>query len=700
MIIGNNEGIEAGIQADLEAIHELERQNTGIFKVLKQPSRHDLLKELRSKLYQIFIFTGHSGSNDNQDIGWIELSETDNLKITDLKLALREAITGGLQLCIFNSCDGLGLAKQLNQLQLPLAIVMREPVPDDVAAKFLRVFLEHYSGGESFFQSFREARHCLEGFNHQYPHVYWLPTVCTGLLGEPPMWSELITNQVNDKVIKIEEEGINDTEGIGQQKSWKRWLFPVGVPLVLISTFIIHELIDRTTPPPLSPELFSLGEKKLTPDAVFRNQPNCINNIAQKDRGIQKFQQQQFEQAAESFQNYVQQCYADPEAIIYLSNAQAATKGNPIKIAASVPIGNLVGEAQEILRGVAQAQYEINQQDGINGRPLQVMIANDDTFEDRDLLDKVEVVAKNLTQNSDILGVIGHYTTDATLEAGQIYNLENLVVISPTSTAIRKQGQFTNNVFRTPPTDAVAGKKLVRYMDAQNYYKAAIVYESNSEYSNSLSETVGKSLDMLPQGNIVHKCNLSSPNFSASQCVKNASNKGADVLALFPSSQLPTYVQNIVSQNYNLQFLGGRSLPLLAGDAVYGGKILNEVGEEVRGMVVAVPWHPNFQNTASTTFINTAKQLWKTESVNWRTASSYDATQALVKGLKQLGNKPTREGLKQVLSSNDFSIQGATGTVEFDGGDRKMKTENQNELGILVQVQCNDNNCNFVPLDY
>jgi branched-chain amino acid transport system substrate-binding protein len=53
-----------------------------------------------------------------------------------------------------------------------------------------------------------------------------------------------------------------------------------------------------------------------------------------------------------------------------------------------------------------------------------------------------------------------------------------------------------------------------------------------------------------------------------------------------------------------------------------------------------------------------------------------------------------------VLSSDNFSVQGATGIVEFDSnGDRKITTENQDELGMLVQVRC-DNRCTFVPLDY
>jgi hypothetical protein len=515
VVVGNNEGIEEGVQEDLNAIQELENQKRGGFKVLKQPSRHDLLSELRSKSYQIFIFTGHSGSDSNKDIGWIELSETDHLKISDLKLALREAITGGLQLCIFNSCDGLGLAKQLNQLKLPLAIVMREPVPDDVAAKFLRVFLENYSGGESFFKSFREARHQLEGFNRQYPHVYWLPTVCTGVLGEPPTWLQLIGKNKPKLTLPVRVAVISIVAliGVGLIRVW------------------IESQRPNITP---SPELFSLGEKKLTPESAFSNQLNCWNNIEQKERGIQQFQQQQFQQAAESF---------------------------------------------------------------------------------------------------------------------------------------------------------------------QNYHKVAVVYESNSEYSNSLSETFGNSLDLFNQGSIIYDCDLSDPNFSPSQCVEDAYDKGADVLTLFPSSQLSTDTQNLILQNFDLQFSGRQSLPLLAGDAVYGGRIRREVGEEVEGMVVAVPWHPNFKNAASTTFLNTAKQLWGTESVNWRTANSYDATMALVEGLRQLEDNPTREGLKKVLSSDEFSVEGATGIVEFDGGDRKITSKNQDELGILVEVQCNYDDCNFVPFD-
>ncbi|KAM3093278.1 substrate-binding domain-containing protein [Phormidesmis sp. 146-35] len=189
VVVGNTQNIEKGVLADLEAIKSVEK-NGAVVEILEQPSRHTLLEKLRTHPYEIFIFTGHSSSNASGEIGKIALSDTDDLEIGELKQALRSAIAQRLQLCIFNSCDGLGLSRQLAELKLPCTIVMREPVPDDAAAKFLKVFLKSFAEGRSFFRSFREARQRLEGFN-QYPGVCWLPAISIGQSVQPPTWEQL-----------------------------------------------------------------------------------------------------------------------------------------------------------------------------------------------------------------------------------------------------------------------------------------------------------------------------------------------------------------------------------------------------------------------------------------------------------------------------------------------------------------------------
>jgi branched-chain amino acid transport system substrate-binding protein len=96
-----------------------------------------------------------------------------------------------------------------------------------------------------------------------------------------------------------------------------------------------------------------------------------------KQAGVAAFRNGDYQTAVQKFQASLQQNRNDPETVIYLNNAKAG-KGSALKIAVSVPIGSNPNVAQELLRGVAQAQDEINNSGGINGAKLQVEIVNDD----------------------------------------------------------------------------------------------------------------------------------------------------------------------------------------------------------------------------------------------------------------------------------------------------------------------------------
>ena len=126
----------------------------------------------------------------------------------------------------------------------------------------------------------------------------------------------------------------------------------------------------------------------------------------------------------------------DPESLIYLNNAKVLaerqrTDADIYTIAVPVPIDTNVGAAQEILRGVAQAQKEINTSGtdgeiGIDGQLLRVIIANDN--DDPEL---ARQVAQQLADNPEVEGVVGHYASDTTMAANKIYQAEKLVSISP-----------------------------------------------------------------------------------------------------------------------------------------------------------------------------------------------------------------------------------------------------------------------------
>jgi ABC-type phosphate transport system substrate-binding protein len=232
---------------------------------LIQPSIRKLCEALWDKEgYHIFVFTGHSGSQSDGQIGWIEVNEQDSLSVEEFKYALREAIDRGLQLAIFNSCDGLGLANQLAQLNLPRSIVMREPVPDEVAVEFLEhffaAFTDSNAGIHSLFTSIHQARKKLEHFSVQqesrkfYPGVMWLPVLCMrqSALEQPFTWKDLVkTSLLRQPLLwSFIAAGVGLSIGLaigGHEDFSREKIFSLGLPPL---ASIKQSLLSLIKPPP------------------------------------------------------------------------------------------------------------------------------------------------------------------------------------------------------------------------------------------------------------------------------------------------------------------------------------------------------------------------------------------------------------------------------------------------------------------
>lgn len=384
----------------------------------------------------------------------------------------------------------------------------------------------------------------------------------------------------------------------------------------------------------------------------------------EKLAGVQAIKNGDFPKAITKMEKYLKEKPNDPEVLIYLNNAKIS-KQKSYTIAVSTPIGSDINSALEILRGVAQAQDEINKQGGINGIPLRVLIADDN--DDKDTAKKI---AEELVKNLDVLGVVGHFSSDVTLETDKIYNAGKLVAIFPISTSTKLTG-FGNYIFRTAPNDSEAAKSLVGYMRSKLGKKnAAVFYNSKSASSESLKSEFEKFISKQG-GQVSSLFDLSDSNFNADNSIEQSIKSGAEILVLLPNTGKLDDTLQVVKAN--------KGLPLLGGNDIYTPKVLEEGKDNAVGMVLAIPWHilvsPN-------NFPQNSRKLWKAD-VNWRTAMSYNATVALIEGLKNTPTPPTREGLAQILRSLDFRAMGATGEVKFDAkGD-------SNQAIQLVEIRPN-----------
>ena len=393
-----------------------------------------------------------------------------------------------------------------------------------------------------------------------------------------------------------------------------------------------------------------------------------------KRRGLEALAAQDYAAARSEFEAALAENRNDPESLIYLNNAEIGADA-AYSIAVVVPAFNNLNPSLEIMRGVAQAQQEINESGGISGTPLKVLLLNDEGN-----LETAEGIAAALVDSETVLGVVGHYSSDITLAAAAIYEAGGLPVISPTSTAVRiaDAGDY---VFRTVPSDRLAAKALAGYvLNELDKQRAAIFYTAESTYSQSVKEEFER--EFIGRGDVVADFDVSEPGFSAGNALGTAQAAEADVLVLALTADTEAKSLQILSVNR-------RELPVVGGDDLYDFNILDTGREDAVGLTVAVPWHIlSHQNSP---FVRASQQLWGA-SVNWRTVTAYDAVKALAAAIETGGD--SREEIQAALSDTSLRIDGATDEIRFfPDGDRTQPS-------ALVSVEERPNGPSGTGYDY
>ena len=419
------------------------------------------------------------------------------------------------------------------------------------------------------------------------------------------------------------------------------------------SKILFNNKPSNTEPKSIQNRL-SLGEKILV----------SADNNPKKQAGTVAFANGDYNTAYTQFLASLQIQENDPEALIYANNALAATQKNELRIGVSVPIGGNLNVSKEILRGVAQAQREINQNGGINGRFIKVEIANDDNNPKL-----AQQIATKFVQDEKIVGVIGHNASNSSIAAAPIYQEGGLVMVSPTSAA-EDLTPLGNYIFRTTPSTRALADKLAEYaINSARKTNIAICADSKSKASTSFKEEFTWSVYERGARIATTKCDFSAADFDAYDIPSQAVSDGADSILLAPSvTRLNQAVEVAKANQRRLNLFGNQSTNTYA--------ILQQGQIDVNGMVSVVPWYPDANSRTS--FIRDARRLWGA-SGNWRTAMAYDATKVLIDSFK-LGST-NRQEVKDSLTNPDFIAQGATEDIKF------MPSGNRNMKGTLVRVR-------------
>jgi branched-chain amino acid transport system substrate-binding protein len=352
--------------------------------------------------------------------------------------------------------------------------------------------------------------------------------------------------------------------------------------------------------------------------------------------------------------------YPDPETLIYKNNAEASTQPN-VKIVVSVPVSQNPEIAEEILRGVAQAQDEVNQKEGINGKRLQVGIADDKNNQT-----DAKEIANEAVNNTKIMAVVGHNASTVSQAVAGIYEKDNLVMVTPTSYSLKLSSSSPqSSIFKiVPNVDKVVNQLQTYYTQTAHKSKLFICSDSSDDASKDVKYFFESIKEPFQTVSNDKDCDVSRGNFSIQQAIAQAKNKKADSLLLAtPTKKIDLFIKIAKeAKDANSQ------LALFSSPTLYTQEILRQGGASVKDMVIVTPWHPDA--FPENPFQSDAKKLWKAQ-VNWRTAMAYDATKVIIEGLTQ-SNSNNRQSLRDKL--HEIQVCGATDKISFKSTGERNET--------------------------
>jgi branched-chain amino acid transport system substrate-binding protein len=137
----------------------------------------------------------------------------------------------------------------------------------------------------------------------------------------------------------------------------------------------------------------------------------------------------------------------------------------------------------EMRQAAELAIEERNASGGILGIRVEAVAADD-----RSNVEAGEGIARGLGADASVLGVVGHYNSDVTLAASDIYHADGLALITPIASNPALTERGLANVFRYTNRDDETGRAIAIYLRGALGKRRAVVFQAASLYGRSMAD--------------------------------------------------------------------------------------------------------------------------------------------------------------------------------------------------------------------
>ena len=391
----------------------------------------------------------------------------------------------------------------------------------------------------------------------------------------------------------------------------------------------------------------------------------------------------------------------DPETLVYWHNAllEAKTDGNyntialPVPLSSQVENSNAESAGEAIIRGVAHIQTKVNVpvlnklDKNIKLPSVETISKNNDNFEGLKILIyddennsiQAALVASEISNNPEIVAVIGHYASSATMAAFQIYQEAGLPLISSgtTTSSMRNKTSF----FRTVPNTKIQAEKIIPYLEKFGSIKdrkVKVYYNNGSEFTKSFYDEFRQEFNSLLENKLGIESDslisrytyLGQDEFDIDNAVAGLDSN--TIVILYPDGNVTGAIDHAIQIIDRIE----GNIPIIGAWTLQDEKVYNLSETALEKFKILTFWNKDNQENKNPIFLDESEMLWG-NGVNPLTALSYDAALVVSESLRILydGNNDSdlehsREKVTSILSSQTFYGGAVSDKIDLDSDEK------------------------------
>lgn len=323
----------------------------------------------------------------------------------------------------------------------------------------------------------------------------------------------------------------------------------------------------------------------------------------------------------------------------------------PVKLGAVLPLtGAWASYGTSLRDGILLAQDDVNQEGGIQGRRLEVVI--------RDSGSQPQVAAQefqHLVKDERVSAVVGGITSGEALAMASLADRFQRILFSPSASSPRlnSAGDW---VFRNWPSDEVEGQALADFVAYSLHATRVLMVVEKGPYGEGIAEVFGARF--AAGGREAARLEFDPGDGSGAALAQKIGAAARGAQALF----LAGYGEDVLPLAGRIK-AAGLDLPMIASSALAGGALLHRRASEAEGLIFARPaFDPSSTDAAVQEFVTSFKARFGHEPDPYA-AHAYDAVRILAGAMASEGLTASdiRRGLAAVRNYG-----GVAGTTSFD----------------------------------